>query len=345
MQKGILLSEDYFYYSEDKRTFQNRIEAIRYGLKYNKRIFFHYYDDVYSKINWTIEPPESLDFYYKQQAQRIRDEYDYVILLYSGGYDSTNILETFYYNNIKIDKIVTTGGFSQDSHSDTDQNHNLEVYRNAFPYLKTLGLDSITQIIDYTTLYGDVKNFSIYEMGENWIEKTGARYSPMHFFWRDLDRYVVPKEQQDKKIAIIWGTDKPCVWEENGKKVYYFLDTPITSYSRFHNKKRFDVTNINFYWDPNYPLILLKQLHTLKNYEGNHHSHKKIVDLVYNFKQPLVYKSIKSPMPLIAIRDTFLLSKRNSEIFDFYKMGIQQISDIAHLNQMRNIQTKRYFLD
>lgn len=345
MSFSFLIVMNYFYYSQDGQKFHNRIEAIRYNIKTGIKVFFYYHDNFYNKLDWTIEPSESLEFHYKQQAQRIRDEYDYVILCYSGGYDSTNILETFHYNNIRLDKIVTTGPFSQDPHSDSDQNHNGEIYRNAFPYLKRLGLDSITQVIDYTTLYGDAKQFSLYELGENWIEEIGSKYSPHNFFWRDLDRYIVPREYEDKKIAIIWGTDKPCVWQENDKKVFYFLDTPITSYGRFKQPRRHNTTNINFYWDPDYPLILLKQLHTLKNYKGNHHSHQKIAELVYPFKQPLIYKSGKSPLTAIGIRDSFLLSKQNSEIFDFYKMGIDKISDVINTPQIKNIQTRRYILE
>jgi hypothetical protein len=42
---------------------------------------------------------------YKERAQQLRDSYDYLILAYSGGSDSDNMLKTFLYNNIKIDEI------------------------------------------------------------------------------------------------------------------------------------------------------------------------------------------------------------------------------------------------
>ena len=74
-----------------------------YHKKTKEEVFFYYNDEIYDKIDWSIEPPGTLDFYYKEQAQRIRDSYDYVILCFSGGADSTNILNTFYYNNIKME--------------------------------------------------------------------------------------------------------------------------------------------------------------------------------------------------------------------------------------------------
>ena len=114
---------NYFYYSNDNKIFSNRIEAFKYHLDTKKQVYFYYYDDIYDKLDWTSEPPEHLEFYYKHQAQRIRDEYEYLILCYSGGHDSTNILEIFHYNNIKLDKIICVGALDQDSTTNFDENN------------------------------------------------------------------------------------------------------------------------------------------------------------------------------------------------------------------------------
>ena len=92
----------YHYYSEDNKIFPNRVHAVKYSIDTGKKVYLHYYDEIYTKLNWKIEPPEPIEYYYKEQAQRIRDQYDYLILCYSGGYDSTNILETYHFNNIKL---------------------------------------------------------------------------------------------------------------------------------------------------------------------------------------------------------------------------------------------------
>lgn len=325
----------YVYYTNDGKTFPNRLEALSYASKTGQTAFINYHDELWSKLDWTVEPEGALDFHYKMQAQRIRDEYDYVVLCYSGGFDSTNILETFYFNNIKLDKIVVTGPFKQDSYSGSDENHNGEIYENAFPYLTQLRLNSIVQVIDYTDLYGDVTQFSAYELGGNWVEEIGCRYSPHHFFWRDLDRYVVPTQYQDKKTAIIWGTDKPKLHGNS----FQFMDNAITSYARFSQNPRHNVTNINFYWDPDYPLILLKQLHTLKRYQ-NVCSQEDVARVVYRLKQPLNFKSGKSPTLLIAKRDMFLLNKTNSGIYDFYQMGVKKLNE----NVNTNIKSKTYHI-
>ena len=334
------------YYAEDGTQFSNRIQAIRYNLSSGNKIYCYYYDDVYDKLDWTVAPEGSLDFHYKQQAQKIRDEHDYVILCYSGGLDSTNILEAYYYNNIKLDKIVVQGPFKQDSFTGSDENQNGEVYKNAFPYLNQLGLNRITQVIDNTELYGDITKFSIYATGDDWASHIGARYSPHHFFWRDLDRYVVPIEYQNKKVAIIWGTDKPYLMWSKGKPVFKFRDGALTSYGRFNQTFRSNINNINFYWDPNYPFILLKQLHTLNQYNSHvgRFNRVSIGNLLYDLKVPLNYLSAKSPDIYIGLRDQFLTKKGESDILNFHQAGIRAIKDID-MDKFRNIDSKEYAID
>jgi hypothetical protein len=331
-----------FYYSSDGKTFKSKIDALSHQLHTGSTILFYYYDNIYSKLDWTIEPPESLDYYYKEQAQRIRDSYDYVILCYSGGYDSSNILETFYYNNIKLDKIVTVGALKQDSHSNVDENHNGELYHNVFPYLKELELDNITQVIDYSELFSSPENLSILKFGENWVDQLGGWFSPHNWFWYDLERYVIPPAYADKKVAIIFGRDKPSLYTNsltgddfNG---FYFRDTPVTSYGNVSGQGNCD--RINFYWDPTYPNILLKQLHVLyryrqqqKKYFFDHDLGAYIIgnlsvnDLVYSLKRKILFKSKKSSTNKFSLRDAFLLNKKDSEVFKIYQQGMNYIEE------------------
>jgi len=329
-----------FYYSDDGKTFPNKVQAIEYRNKTKQQVYFYYYDEVYNKIDWSKEPLESLDTLYKNQAQKIRDEYDYVVLCYSGGFDSQNILETFYYNNIKLNKIVTTGAFSQDNGMITDRNHNLEIYKNAFPLLKLLGLDSISHVLDYSKdLYSDPSNFSIFKYGDRWIEEIGTRFSPHNWFWRDLDKHVVPKEYQDKKVAIIWGTDKPTLHVGNNNLFIYFNDAVITSYGRVNQPFFSNTSHVNFYWDPTYPFILIKQLSILKNefLKNNRNLIKmstgRLVYLIYNLKNRLNVKSNKTQSMTFSKRDTFLNYHTDSEIYKFYNLGINNLKKYDDIGQ------------
>ena len=61
---------------------------------------FYYNDHVFTQLNWEIEPNIDISILYKIRAQQIRDKYKYLVLCYSGGHDSTEILWTFLNNKI-----------------------------------------------------------------------------------------------------------------------------------------------------------------------------------------------------------------------------------------------------
>ena len=330
------------YYFDDGSKFSSKIEAIQYSLKSQKNFRLYYFDEVFSSIDWSIEPSNTLQYHYKQQAQRIRDEYDYVVQCYSGGADSTNILETYVYNNIKLDKIVVVGALSEDSSKGVDENHNGELYHNVFPYLKDLGLEGITQICDYTTLFDKPENFSIYEYGENWVDVVGTRLSPHNWFWRDLHKHVVPIEWRSKKVAIIFGKDKPKLSYHDNKFAFRFSDIVVNNYGNIETVDNCD--RINFYWDPNYPLIIIKQLHILKSHFNAFKFGDSVDNMVYNLKRPLVFKSPKSRLNYLSLRDNFLVNKKNSSIYKFYFDGLHYMNKKIGMNH-QTIYSKFYYIN
>jgi hypothetical protein len=308
-----------FYYFSDKTKTDSKLIALEFEKLKKDIATFYYHDDIFNLYNWKIEPPLSLDFYYLEQAKKIRDEYDYVILCYSGGIDSTNILDTFFYNNIKLDKIVTVGALSQDEKNGDDSNRNGELYHNVFPYIKDLGLNNLLHTIDYTTYFSDIKKFTLYHT--NWVEKTGNWFSPHHWFWYDIDKYVIDDYMKNKKIAIIFGKDRPYLKVDENGLYFQFSDVILNAYGFQINR---DVDIINFYWDPSFPFILIKQLHILKKYFQKSHTQintEKIKQLIYTLKRPLNYISIKSPSTVLSLRDSYIINNKNSDVFDMYVQG------------------------
>lgn len=324
-----------FYYSSDGKKFASKLEAVLHRETTGKAIAFYYHDDVYSKLDWKTEPPGSLDFYYKEQAQRLRDKYDYLILCYSGGYDSTNILEAFYYNNIPLDKIVIVGAFSQDTSRNTDDNHNGELYSNAFPLITKLGLEKITKVYDYTEHFDNFTKFSVAQYGTEWSEVTGGWFSPHNWFWKDISKFILPSNIGSKKVGIILGRDKPYT---NPAGDFSFADSALTSYGNVQSGPGYDI--VNFYWDPEFTPILLKQLHTIK---GLSFLNRLDVDkLIYNLKNPLTFKSPKSPSVFLSLRDSYLVNKKNTPIYDFYMSGIKHMHAKANALKMHVILSRSY---
>jgi hypothetical protein len=94
------------YYSVNNQKYTNKIQAVLEAQKTLADITWDFHNDTFNRINWTSEPNLSLDVLYKMRAQQIRDQYDYVIVMCSGGADSTNVIKSFLNNNIFVDEIV-----------------------------------------------------------------------------------------------------------------------------------------------------------------------------------------------------------------------------------------------
>jgi hypothetical protein len=342
------------YYFSNGVTTESKILALEYEKTLKQECNLFYYDHSYDNVNWKIEPPLSLNEYYVEQAKKIRDSYDYVILCYSGGIDSTNILETFHYNNIKLDKILSVGAFSQDSYAGDDTNHNGEIYHNVFPYIQELGLKDIFQVIDYTKIFFDLKTLS-YAQTNTWIEKSGNWFSPHHWVWNDIQNYAVPFEMRNKKVAIIFGKDKPTLSKDSKGMYFHFNDAATGGY--FMGKDNIDA--INFYWDPTFPEILVKQLHIINRYTKMRNeldvrldterfiqviNGKSVHDLIYDLKKPLAYLSKKSPSNIISLRDTYLKTSKNSDLYDMFSDGVKQLHARLGQSKVPVRLSKRYYI-
>jgi hypothetical protein len=246
------------------------------------------------------------------------------------------------------------GAFSQDSYAGDDTNHNGEIYHNVFPYIQELGLKDIFQVIDYTKIFFDLKTLS-YAQTNTWIEKSGNWFSPHHWVWNDIQNYAVPFEMRNKKVAIIFGKDKPTLSKDSKGMYFHFNDAATGGY--FMGKDNIDA--INFYWDPTFPEILVKQLHIINRYTKMRNeldvrldterfiqviNGKSVHDLIYDLKKPLAYLSKKSPSNIISLRDTYLKTSKNSDLYDMFSDGVKQLHARLGQSKVPVRLSKRYYI-
>lgn len=95
----------YGYWEANGLKFKNKLQAMFHATETNTEVYYKYHNDVWANFDRTTLGKVSLDSLYKERAQQLRDTYDYLIIYYSGGSDSHNILRTFIDNDIKIDEI------------------------------------------------------------------------------------------------------------------------------------------------------------------------------------------------------------------------------------------------
>lgn len=341
---------DVFYY-DDSNKYYSRYDAVIKSSDPSK-LKFYFYDNIFSSFDWTKEPQESLKELYKQRAEYLRAKYDYLVLCYSGGIDSTNMLESFYYNNIHIDEILVVGAFSKDIDSNSDENHNLEIYRNVFPVLSDMNLiDTSINVIDYVKLFERPNQLEITKYND-WPMHIGTHFSPHNFFWYEVEKHILCKKPS-ASVGILFGADKPLITRSSEA---YFNDAGCLGYGRTSLKPTDDnVYKVNFYTDPEAFNLMLKQYHILKNF---HQKYKKIKDskidstsitekLIYKVNHPLSFKSAKSPTLLYSLRDQYLRKATNTSLFNFYTNGLNSIhcpKKAAFLGE-GIISTKKYSLN
>jgi hypothetical protein len=327
-------------------TFDNRIDALKYSINNNTEIRFCYKDDEFNEVNWKQEPKESLAQLYKERAQWIRDNYDYVVLCYSGGIDSTNMLESFYNNGIHIDEIVSVGSFSQDKSDIYDVNHNKEIYENVIPTLNGFNLPNTKKtIIDYTEYFRDLNNFSMYQKyGSDYYKYIGVYTSVTYLFWYDIGKFINPKG----KTAILLAVEKPYIKYDTDLLKFYtqFDDASISNYCNYEFN---NVFRVNFYTDPGAEKIMRKQAHLIKNYfidlavrtntpiesQISNNYLETIKPIIYNVKNPLKYVAGKSSNQFLSCRDTYIIDNKNSDVYKLYKDMIFKLKNDLDLSNKR----------
>jgi hypothetical protein len=239
---------------------------------------------VYTKLNWEIEPNIDISILYKIRAQQIRDKYKYLVLCYSGGHDSTEILWTFLNNNIFIDEIQVTALVGmlnkvdiQEVANDKDMSQLADYELTVKPmlkYVKKVSPNTKITVIDSSELIHDqVKSRNFIMLGENektdnntvmtskLCTSTGPSLSVGNLFiTHNIDR------SKDKdSVCLIRGYEKPILSIKKNRLFFNFVDTTMQLTPVF-NKQLIDSPYIceDFFWSPDMPLIPIKQSHMIK---------------------------------------------------------------------------------
>jgi hypothetical protein len=257
-----------FYQCGDIKTY-SKLEAIEAETRTGNPVRWIFNDSVFGCYNWSIEPTESLNELYRQRAQQLRDNYDYIVLVYSSGADSDNILTTFINNNIKLDEVLLLS--SDAGTHDKNDGFNKEIYDVAIPRAQEAKIKQpnlkirMLDIVPMTTEY-----FSTQRPGLDYVYTTNGYLSPGHI-GKNKIRDQVPEWQRmisaGKRVVLLWGTDKPVVRGVNGS--YYFACRDMGGNAVNAAEQMANVPgdfNEFFYWSPDAVPLLIKQGHVIKNY-------------------------------------------------------------------------------
>jgi hypothetical protein len=320
-----------YWLVDGKHKFINKNVALEHCTKKKtKDIRYCLEEDRFSKANWHSEPTLSLTDLYRLRAQQIRDNYDHVVLTYSGGSDSTNILHSFITNGIKPDEVISFMLEGKDfSNEGTTFNKEITFNQNAIKQYV------LSNNIKYSTV--NISDFynSIFH-NEYWCYESGINraYITARAHAAKLSRF---KKLVDsgKKCCIVYGLEKPTISVDKNNNFYsFFLDIPLQQYNlneMYHNSYN-GLALERFYVSGDLPELTIKQSHIVANYyqqqfqkeskkmlqlgfEYDFRHYKEIViDLLYShsFDQKKCFTIGKSNY-LTGLRDDWLVSLSNND--------------------------------
>jgi hypothetical protein len=265
--KNIEYSGDQFGYYTVGSNFKtySKLLAVEEMRRTGVHLEWHFNREQYANYEWTQEPVESLDELYRQRAQQIRDSYDYVVLFYSGGPDSWNILNTFLKNDIKLDEIAHYHSYEGDRDKNTVFNG--EIFTTAIPYTQKVvekhphikhRVIDLSHIINELYLRPDVIHDFIYN-----IKGIAAVNSLAKSYLREyIDDYRKIIDS-GKKLCFIFGSEKPRLRQFNGKWQHCFIDVFSDTNLRLQSLYTQGYFDEWFYWAPSTAPLVAKQSHTL----------------------------------------------------------------------------------
>ena len=300
------------YYLVGWKKFYNKFQALQYGTKNGFNVRWVFNDSVYDTVDWTIPITTSLKDLYKKRALQLREKYDHIVLHYSGGQDSNNILHAFIDNDIHLDKIIMQVPEPQ-RHSTTDndtswENHWAEIDYQAIPYLKQFANQLAKTVIEVQDMAASaIELFS----KDTWSEAVtpNASYN-MGVVARAMGQYndidLLRLSDKGRTSCQLLGIDKPLVYFDGVDYYTFFVDQNAYHIAPVDNTLS-DLFNVSvtefFYWTPDMPEIVVKQSQEIKQAcELNHNIRslftktlKSEVGIYRTVMQHLIYDPAHSP--------------------------------------------------
>ena len=289
------------YYLVNNEIYYNKFHALITGSKINQTPKWFFNEDTFIRYPWSIEPEESLEELYRQRAQQLREQYDYIRVEASGGSDSTTVIFSFLLNGIHLDEVVFrypkggdkgVTGNPRDLRSENTLSEWEFAAKPLLDWIATNYPSVKTTVYDYTDTLLEEANTK----DESWIFQTRHYLQPGH-----VNKYRAVATTEHKRIAeknlrmcVLWGVDKPKITIKDGKFFLFFHDGQASHTDQVIGEYT-NVTNEFFYWSPDACKLLAKQAHLIKQWfeRPEHHNMQNLLHWPNtNFSGRTVYEQV-----------------------------------------------------
>jgi len=317
-----MLSSKLGFYQSGKNVSVSRREVTERTLSIPH---WNFNDDVFSVVNWNKEPPETLSDLYIARCRQLREKYDYVVLMFSGGSDSDNMLEHWLLSGCKLDEVVIlnrqSGANDKTSFSEIEQNvvaiPKAMMLQQLHKFKLTI-FDQSTAMIDFIKQTDDIPYVSNIIITPN----VGSR---RFLFEQPHIKRVL---SQGKKVVLVWGADKIIHSFRKQKLSVSFdqhnVECCVGPLLIANSGEKEGKCHELFYWTADFPDVVIKQAHVIKQYLScpiNHVTNPQFVSygqqsikltddgyrrVVYPFWDLKTFTAGKSSSTTISNRDQWL---------------------------------------
>jgi hypothetical protein len=361
------------YYTVGNKTVISRSEAELLSKQSKVRPSWHFHDSEFDAFDWTKEPIEGIETLYQDRCRQLRDEYDYLVLHYTGGSDSHNILVSFIQAGIHIDEIYCKvpleywEKYKPETDSKSAYDLQNEWYKTTLPQLRW-----VEKNLPKTKIrIHDVSRVSKIHVPDDWLSYVGGSINPQSM--SKFETLALPdhvKISNVKKLGHIFGVDKPVIVSSNNYMYVTFVDLLANFHISTIPDTHEDYKHLNierFYWHPNSAKIIIKQAHMLKKFVEVNPIYKQMITdrskpvtwekrtLYEQFIRGVIYpnwnlntfQNDKQTSALQNEGDVFVFQ---SEFGDVWKSDIQNLIDsvgedpLRDVNGFTGIRTKYRFI-
>lgn len=255
------------HYTVNGVPFKNKtlaiLEANRLQLDASS-IHWNFHDQEFNSVDWTHEPLLSINQLYAMRAKQLREKYDYVIVMCSGGPDSNNVVYSFLENGIHIDEIIASAPLSGlRDWQDNSNNHNTENTISETRLAQIPFLQEVEQ--KYPQIKITLNDYfeDILEYDEDWLVRSTDYVHPTTIARYNIEKFKHLQQlaETDKRIGVVYGIDKPTLTLKDGKVYNTLIDYAVNVPIDFAKFKNFHIEL--FYYSHTLPELMIKQCHEL----------------------------------------------------------------------------------
>lgn len=275
------LSSPSGYYEVGTEIYVNKSDALVAGTRLNIWPKWRFFSDTWKKQDWRSPPQIDLYTLYQGRARQLRDKYDYICLSFSGGSDSTTMLQAFVDSNTHIDEVLVKWPIRATSR--------LSVTKDPNPanILSEWQLTVLPLLGHYQKILGSKTKFTV----SDWSDRVFDRAASEEIVWQGCQDHLNPSTfirqsylsddthaaiDAGKSACIVFGVDKPLVAHRKNWIYCYFMDRMAHTHAAHPWDRYVEL----FYWSPDFPDIVPAQAKIIYQYLQNNPQYTKLIDWI-----------------------------------------------------------------